>query len=131
MLKPRMQKCGNLYLKGMSMRKAMIECGYSEQYAESHCTDFLKNRELMAYIRKRQKEEADVALADAIMVKKKLMELANDSDKYVALNALKQLDAHNEWMAELEVKLKSIESTKETQVSGSVQITFNEAKKND
>ena len=127
---PRMQKCGNLYLKGMSMRQAMIQSGYTEQYAESHCTDMLKNRELIKYIKDRQRDEAQVALADAIMVKKKLVALTEHSDPYVALNALKQLDAHNEWMAELEAKFKQLEVAQSgLKESPSVVINLNEIKK--
>jgi phage terminase small subunit len=115
----------------MSMREALLKAGYSDSYASHNSSKFLHNRECQRYIRQRQKEEADATLANAIMVKNKLVALTQHNDPYVALNALKQLDAHNEWMAELEAKFKALEVSKATEVSGSLSIVFKETKKDE
>ena len=128
-MSPKLQKVCNYYLKGMSMREALLKAGYSDAYASHNSSKFLHNRSVQKYIRERQKEEADAELANAITIKNKLLELSKHSDPYVALTALKQLDAHNEWMAELEAKLKSLEVAQATEVTGSLNITFKEVKK--
>jgi phage terminase small subunit len=110
---PRLQRVCNNYLAGMSMRQALMKEGYSQGYADHMSFKCFKNREVQKYIRDRQKAEADVALADAIYVKKKLMDLAEGNEKFVALNALKQLDAHNKWMTELEARFQEIELKKQ------------------
>lgn len=113
-MSPKLQKVCNHYLQGMSMRQALLAVGYSDGYASHNSSKFLHNREVQRYIRARQKDEAESALADATFVKKKLMDLASDQNPNVALNALKQLDAHNEWMKSLDSKLKSLEVAKES-----------------
>jgi phage terminase small subunit len=108
-MSPKQQMACNFYLQGMSMRQAMIKAGFSPVYADHNAAQFLKHRGMIEYIRARQKDVADTQLADAIFVRKKLIELTNDPDSRVRLQAVKQLDEHNKWMQELEVKLKQLE----------------------
>jgi phage terminase small subunit len=129
-MSPKLQKVCNFYLKGMSMRESLIKGGYSDSYASHNSSKFLHNRQVQRYIRERQQEEAKAELANAIMIKNKLVALTEHSDPYVALNALKQLDAHNEWMAELEAKFKALEVAKESiQTPQQLEVTYNVVKK--
>lgn len=106
---PKQQKVANYYLSGMSMRQAMLKAGYNESYAGHQAPQFLKHKGMIEYIRKRQQDEADAQLADAVYTKKKLLELCESPDSEVALAALKQLDAHNRWVQELKDKLEVAE----------------------
>ena len=128
---PKQQKTANFYLKGMSMRQAMLKAGYNESYAGSQAPQFLKNRGMIEYIRQRQQDEADAELADAIYTKKKLMDLVASGDPELAIPALKLLDAHNKWQAELEAKFAEIENKIKEPNDSSIVINIGEAKKED
>jgi phage terminase small subunit len=124
-LTPKQQKCANIYLSGKSMRESMILAGYTEYYATKECAQYLKHRGLMEYIRKRQADEANAALADAIYVRSRLMELVMNPDPEISLAAIKQLDAHNKWVEELNSKMKSLESEKTPNTSDSPNVVIN------
>jgi phage terminase small subunit len=111
---PKQQRVCNFFLSGMTMRKALSACGYSEAYADHMSIKYLKNREVIAYIKERQKAEADAALADAICVKDNLLKIIKDptSTKKEKSDALKILDQHNEWNKELLLRLDEIEIKK-------------------
>jgi phage terminase small subunit len=108
-MKPRIQKVCNFYLSGLSMRESLLKAGFSDSYASHNSHKFLKSREVVKYIRQRQQDEANVALADGIFVKKKLLELSEDKDPKVRLEAIKQLDAHNEWFENLQARFRELE----------------------
>lgn len=108
-MKPKLQMVCNYYLQGMSVRQALLKVGYSDAYASHNAGKFLKNKEVITYIRNRQADEAAVALADATFVKKRLMELAESPDPQISALAIKQLDHHLEWKEELLAKLAAIE----------------------
>lgn len=123
------QRACNYYLSGISMRKSLVMAGYSKSYADHVGILFLKSKKVIEYIRRRQKEEADAALTDAIFIKSKLKKLCEHEDPNVCLDALKQLDNHNKWVKELENKLKEIEEGKSE--AKSIQININEIKNED
>lgn len=133
-MRPNIQKVCNFYLGGMSMRQALVAAGYSESYADHHSLKFLKNKEVMTYIRARQKDEADAALADAIYTRTRLMDIVADktATNREKIEALRALDAHNKWMSELDARLKELENSKKvTENNASViNINLNEYKEN-
>jgi phage terminase small subunit len=113
-LTPKMQNVCLLYLKGMSMRQALLQAGYTESFALHHASKFLKSRACQKFIRERQAQAAEAALADVDFIKRNLMQLAESPDPQIRLAAIKQLDAHIEWKEELaakrEAKISEIEA---------------------
>lgn len=130
LMSPKLQRVANYYLSGLSMRESLLKVGYSDAYAGHNATKFLKNREVIAYIKERQKAEADAALADAIFIKDNLMKIIKDPNSTTRekTEALKTLDNHNEWNKLLESKLNDIEHKQESQ---KVTIDFNIVKKDE
>jgi phage terminase small subunit len=111
---PKLQKVCNFYLNGMSMREALLKAGYSDSYAEHNSTKFLHNREVIKYIKTRQKAEADASLVDAIYLLdqlKKIIDSPNSTNKEKS-EALKILNDRLMRSAEIENKLKDIDSQK-------------------
>jgi phage terminase small subunit len=109
-LTPKIQRCGNFYLKGMSMRQAMIQAGYTEQYAETHCTDFFKNRKLIQYIRDRQKAVEEATLVDEVFVLNELKKIINDPSASLKdrNDAIKTLNDRITRSQEINAKLEEI-----------------------
>ena len=66
-LTPKIIRAAEGYIRGKSMRQAMIDAGYSEKYCEGNVAvmRFLKNRLVIEYIRKRQAEQIAAANLDA------------------------------------------------------------------
>jgi hypothetical protein len=66
-LTPKMIKACEGYIRGRSMREAMIEAGYAKTYVEGTVATmrFFKNRQVIEYIRKRQDQIAKAASLDA------------------------------------------------------------------
>lgn len=136
-MKPKLQKVCNFYLSGMSMREALIKAGYSDAYASHNSSKFLHNRSVMAYIRERQKEIEDAALADDIFLRADLKRIIKDpqSTPYDKAEARKLLEKMNGRDKEIAAKLKEIEERKKAEAanvatSGSIQINFGEVNKN-
>jgi len=130
-LKPKLQKVCNFYLTGDSMREALIKAGYSDSYASHNSHKFLHNRSVMAYIRERQKEIEDAALADDIFLRADLKRIIKDpkSKPIEKMEARKILEKMNGRDKEIAAKLDSIDSKLEATSSGKIEITFTEANK--
>ena len=115
-MSPKQQKVCRYYLEGMSMRLALIKAGFSDAYASHNAAKFLHSREVMEYIRKRQKELEDAELADMKFVRRKLMEIAEkrgieERDAIAATRALGDMIIE---MEKLQAKIKEIEVAKES-----------------
>lgn len=83
-LTPKMIQACEAYLRGKSMREAMLEAGYSPKYVEGNVAvmRFLKNRLIIEYLRKRKKQHAEVADIDAQYILARLKHIIlSDSDK--------------------------------------------------
>jgi len=130
-MKPKLQKVCNFYLTGDSMREALLKAGYSDSYASHNSTKFLHNREVMAYIRERQKEIEESALADDIFLRADLKRIIkNPKSKPVEkLEARKLLEKMNGRDKEIAAKLNAIDNKLEATTSGKIEITFSEARK--
>jgi phage terminase small subunit len=128
-MRPKLQRVCNLFISGVSMREALLQSGYSDSYASHNASKFLHNRECQRYIRARQEEMAKAALANAVFVENKLLELAANPDARIALKAIEQLDRHHEWMKELDVKYKALEQEPDKQEQKSIVINIQSAEK--
>lgn len=115
--------CEN-YLKGMSLKKALVAAGYSETYIEGplHLFRWLKRRHICAYIRQRQTQLAKLFNKDKAYLVEKLEEIIDESnprDRVQALLLLERL-----------VVPKELSDLKIEDVKG-ITININEAKPTD
>jgi len=85
--------CEN-YLKGMPLRKALLEAGYSPNYCEgnAHLFNWIKRRHICSYIRQRQLEIAQLCNTDKAYVVTKLKHIVDSDDPKDRTKALELLD---------------------------------------
>ena len=121
-LTPKQQKVCQMYLKGMSMREALIAAGFSESYAKHMAYKFLKRRNVVEYIRKEQKLLHDFESYDRqhfykFLVGKLADSNVEDREKVQYAKLLQQLGGFNKDFdlkeKELEAKIKEVESDKQ------------------
>ena len=136
-LTPKQQKVCQMYLKGMSMREALIAAGFSEGYAKHNAYKFLKRRNVVEYIRKEQKLLHDFESYDRqhfykFLVGKLADAKVEDKDKVQYAKMLQQLGGFNKDFdlkeKELEAKIKEVESDKQ---ASHITINVNEFKETD
>jgi len=119
---PKQQKVCEYYLKGMSMRQALLQSGYSDSYATHMAVKFLHSRAICEYLRKRQEEIAKASTIDITYVYRELSKIIDrpgeeTKDKVAALKVLKE--ALNETLAltaKIEVAQSSSKESEQTPI---------------
>jgi hypothetical protein len=114
-------------LKGLSYKDAALQAGYGEQYVSKNSAQMMKCRKLVQYIRLRIQQKANAISADADFALSRLKENANNPQATIREqnDALKILLEHLSFLKELDVKMKSLEVTKETSQSPNQPIVIN------
>ena len=89
------QACEN-YLRGMSLRKALLAAGYSPNYCEgnAHLFNWLKRRHICSYIRQRQVELSKsytLDKAELIKYARHILQSDDPRDRTKALEILMRL----------------------------------------
>lgn len=81
-LLPKARLACNYYLRGMSVKQAMLKAGYAESYCadSTHQMNFLKNRLVQTYLRERQEEFADFEETDKAKIAQYLKHIIKDDD---------------------------------------------------
>lgn len=113
--------CEN-YLKGMSLRKALLAAGYSPNYCDGnpHLFNWIKRRHICEYLRERQKQIVKVFNKDKGYIISKIEHILEDDNPKDRVQALLLLERM--------VVPKEMEEYKKEDVKG-ITINFNEIKK--
>jgi phage terminase small subunit len=95
-LSPKEIKACEGYLRGLSLRKALLEAGYSSNYCEgnAHLFNWLKRRHICSYIRQRQLQIATAESLDKselIKVARHIIASDDPKDRAKALELLMRL----------------------------------------
>ena len=121
-LTPRMIKACENYIRGMSIREAMLKDGYHSDYASEpkHCVAFLKSRQVIKYIRDRQQQIAEAESLDKSELVKAARKIIQDGDPRDRTKALELL---------MRMGLPIDERTIDESSVKAIHINFTEAKK--
>ena len=81
-LTPKQVKACEGFIRGMSMRAAMVASGYNPSYCDgvAHVMRFLKNREIVRYIKARQSQIAEAEQLDKSELVKYARAIVADND---------------------------------------------------
>lgn len=121
-LTPRMIRAAEAYIRGMSMREAMIKAGYTSDYASepNHVACFLKSRQVIKYIRNRQQQIAEAESLDKSELVKMARAIIADGDPRDRSKALELLMRMGLPIDEKQIDASSVKA---------INITFGEARK--
>lgn len=92
-LTPKARNACELYLKGKSIKQAMLSAGYAKSYVEGPvaCMRFFKNRCVVDYIRQRQEELSKANAIDQSKLIKYAEHILDDDDSRDRTKALELL----------------------------------------